>query len=743
MNRAEQKVSAIIVTLAVTSTFASAQATGKRPIIVKDLIETAEFTGGYGNYVATAFSKDKSRFVFAVQRANLEKNTLVGSILLFRSRDALNHPKPDTIATFVSTGNEPAVAEMQWLGDTAILVRGERPHTPTQLYIVNVATRKVRAITKSPMPIRSFGVTPDQKSIVYVANAVIDSAEYWRREGKGFVVTQTLGELIDGHWTAPAENQQQQVATLVSLATERTQRVTGESFANCYNAPQVTQTGRFIVFTCYYYELFPAGMEYWKAYSDEIGGLAALEILVDPASGLAFRMFDAPSFRQIVDWSPDDKQVVITNALVPASMLTPEERAQQALPRGAFVVDLITRKPALLARRDSLRFVRWESSNGVVLRSLAADSQELIYRHTGNDWKLVDTKKAEGNAPPPSRRPYRAAQKVGDLEIVMEQDLNTPRRVMAVRGEKRELLFDPNPQYAKLAFARTDVFKWRSQDGEWEGGLYYPLGYTPGKRYPLVVQTHGFDKSTFEIEGYNSHNAYAAQVLAGRGVVVLQFGMPLGGFGGMTGNQKEVRTDANGIIAAIDSLVAQGIVDRDKVALQGWSRSTWPVRYILAFTSTPIVAAVISDGVDYSYGQYILHNTVGKQNYEKTNDGIIPVGDGLKSWQDLTPTLRADKITAAVRSEAIDIDYSPMTGPMFMWELHTLLKRLGKPAEMVYFPNSAHDIVRPQQRMTSQDGAVDWFLFWLTGEEDPNPTKTDQYKRWREMKKGAAKVTSK
>jgi dipeptidyl aminopeptidase/acylaminoacyl peptidase len=400
-------------------------------------------------------------------------------------------------------------------------------------------------------------------------------------------------------------------------------------------------------------------------------------------------------------------------------------------------VDLVAGKHATLARRDSLRFVRWEGSDGVILRSLAADSQEFTYRRSGGEWKLADTRKAAGAPPPQTYRPYHTRQQVGGLEIVMEQDLNTPRRVIAVRGEKRALLFDPNPQYGRLDFVRADVFKWRSPDGEWEGGLYYPRGYTAGKRYPLVVQTHGFDKTSFEIEGYNSHNGYAAQVLAAKGVVVLQFGMPLGGFGGMTGGQKEVQTDARGIISAIDSLVSMGLVDRDKVALQGWSRSAWPVRYVIASTNTPIAAVLISDGVDYSYGQYLLHNTTGKASYEETNNGIIPVGDGLRAWQDLAPTLRADRITAAVRSEAIDIDYSPMTGPMFMWELHTLLKRLGKPAEMVYFPHSAHDLVRPKQRMTSQDGAVDWFLFWLTGEEDPNPAKADQYKRWRKMKQSA------
>jgi hypothetical protein len=36
--------------------------------------------------------------------------------------------------------------------------------------------------------------------------------------------------------------------------------------------------------------------------------------------------------------------------------------------------------------------------------------------------------------------------------------------------------------------------------------------------------------------------------------------------------------------------------------------------------------------------------------------------------------------------------------------------------------------------MTSQGGAVDWFRFWLLGQEDPDPAKAEQYKRWRAMR---------
>ena len=46
-----------------------------------------------------------------------------------------------------------------------------------------------------------------------------------------------------------------------------------------------------------------------------------------------------------------------------------------------------------------------------------------------------------------------------------------------------------------------------------------------------------------------------------------------------------------------------------------------------------------------------------------------------------------------------------------------------------------HVLTNPAVRMASQGGSVDWFRFWLKDEEDSDPAKAEQYKRWRELRK--------
>jgi hypothetical protein len=68
------------------------------------------------------------------------------------------------------------------------------------------------------------------------------------------------------------------------------------------------------------------------------------------------------------------------------------------------------------------------------------------------------------------------------------------------------------------------------------------------------------------------------------------------------------------------------------------------------------------------------------------------------------------------------------------WEWFEALSLLSKPVEMVMMQDGKHVLQKPWQRMISQQGNVDWFTFWLKGQEDPDPAKADQYARWRHMR---------
>jgi len=68
------------------------------------------------------------------------------------------------------------------------------------------------------------------------------------------------------------------------------------------------------------------------------------------------------------------------------------------------------------------------------------------------------------------------------------------------------------------------------------------------------------------------------------------------------------------------------------------------------------------------------------------------------------------------------------------WEWFAGLSRLNKPVDLVYIPEGTHVLQKPWERMVSQQGDVDWFCFWLKGEEDSAPGKAGEYIRWNRLR---------
>ena len=66
--------------------------------------------------------------------------------------------------------------------------------------------------------------------------------------------------------------------------------------------------------------------------------------------------------------------------------------------------------------------------------------------------------------------------------------------------------------------------------------------------------------------------------------------------------------------------------------------------------------------------------------------------------------------------------------------LYTSLKELGKPVELFIYPNELHHVNQPKHRYQIYERNLDWFRFWLKSEESPDPAKSEQYQRWRQLR---------
>ncbi len=421
-------------------------------------------------------------------------------------------------------------------------------------------------------------------------------------------------------------------------------------------------------------------------------------------------------------WSHDSKSLLLCGVLLPLNVDDPIELESRRSSK--FVVEItLPGRTFVKITNQELSPVQWDAQTNVVQfhvgqnQNRAGSVPETVhYRKTGEVWERSPDDSASVNDCWP--------------DILAEQDLDLPPRIVAVdpKTKRKTTILDLNPQFAELAFGKVEEINWQDGTGNHvSGGLYLPPNYIPGKKYPLVIQTHGFEPNTFVIDGPHM-TASAAQSLASRGIVVLQIRDI---FYDSLDTPQEAERAMRAYETAVEYLDTRGIIDSRLVGLVGFSRTSLYVKYTLTHSRRHFAAAIVSDGIDAGYFQYLMDynaDPTGASEFDSII-GSPPFGAGLSLWLKNSPGFLLDKVQTPLLIQALGPD-----SILGEWQWFGGLKRLEKPVAMVYLPAASHVLVRPWDRIVSQEGALDWFSFWLKGEEDRNPAKAQEYLRWREFR---------
>jgi dipeptidyl aminopeptidase/acylaminoacyl peptidase len=316
------------------------------------------------------------------------------------------------------------------------------------------------------------------------------------------------------------------------------------------------------------------------------------------------------------------------------------------------------------------------------------------------------------------------------IEITVKEGVNEPPLLVAVNKQASRVLWDPNPQLKNFDLGEAAVYtwkwNWKDKEGqEGRGGLYKPVNYKPGHHYPLVIQTHGFSESRFNPSGVFP-TAFAARALAAEGIAVLQVGIG----GCPVGTPDEGPCAVSYYESAAKQLISEGLVDPDKIGIIGFSRTCFTVMETLTMGSLHLKAASITDGVMADYVQYMLASDNSISKDFSSTIGAQAFGEGLQQWLKRSPGFNLDKINAPLLVVGSQGPWSLL----FMWQPYAGVHYLKKPVELVMLHTHEHVLTNPAARLASQGGTVDWFRFWLQDYEDPDPTKAEQYTRWRQLR---------
>ena len=289
----------------------------------------------------------------------------------------------------------------------------------------------------------------------------------------------------------------------------------------------------------------------------------------------------------------------------------------------------------------------------------------------------------------------------GGTVIYRMSDGNRPDEIWAASENfsERKQLTDLNSQLADLPLSKTELIEYLDIDGNTLYGiLYYPVGYEPGRKYPLVAEIY----EQFFDNGYNENmNLITAQGWFGfRPSVRFEEGFP-----------GEAWLKA--VPSAINKLVDRGIVDNDKIGVYGQSYGGYAVNLLITQTDRFAAAANVSGKVNMI--SFLGDSPrITTRNYRAAEIGQDRIGATLweqpQKYIEHSAIMFADRINTPLLMLSGEGDWNvPATNQR---EMYYALRRLEKEVVWVNYmsgghgagrASSAEDFVDHWERM------FDWF----------------------------------
>ena len=431
-----------------------------------------------------------------------------------------------------------------------------------QIYIINPLGGEADALTSLEEGVSSFAWAPDGKAIAYTSKEP-KSAALKDREKKF------------GEFQVVEQDYRMTHLFVIDVATRATRTLTSGAFT--VGSFAWSPDGKSIAFD--------------HRVNDNPGSSGSADISIVAVADASIRKLvtqEGPDAHPV--WSPDGSRIAFESSMAnPAYFYTNSLIATVPASGGA---------PAALSSSfdEDPSIVGWKQTG--LFFSASQRTYSYLYRLDPNTKSVTKVSPVDQTV-----NSSFSLSKDGQTIASLRADAKAMAEVYV--GTKK--LTDLNAQTGNWTTSTLEVVSWKSQDGATiEGVLHKPLAFDPARKYPLLVVIHGGPTGVSRAVPFTSAT-YPIDVWMAHGVLVLE-----PNYRGSAGYGEKFRAlnvrnlgvgDAWDVISGIDSLIAKGMVDPDKVGTMGWSQGG----YISAFLATHdaarfkaiSVGAGISDWMTY------------------------------------------------------------------------------------------------------------------------------------------------
>lgn len=544
-------------------------------------------------------------------------------------------------------------------------------------------------ITAAAAGVQNWDWSPDGGSIYFVRDDWFDEADKRRRE-EGF--------------TVDVKNQETPLSSLWTVAVSNgSERRLTEDANYSVDGFEISLDGGWLSFTGGSPERYERNITGSRLYADQY--------LMELATGEVERLTENFEVGESgAQFSPDGQWIAFS---------APDEMDGYTMTENRVYLR------AVADRGGDFRKLGSDFDQSVSIGFWSEDSK-TIYFNTGvtvtNQLHALDIEKDEVRQVTKERASLSVNRDEDTGTLLLNyQDPATPPTVFTVgriddvddRSRWTQLV-DLNPQIDDIALGREVEVNWTSTDGNTVGGiLVYPVGYQEGTRYPLIVAIHGGPASA-DVLRFNG--GYSAQVYAGAGYAVLK-----PNYRGSRNYGNAHRTDIVGdyftlgfddIMTGVDHLIAEGIVDEDRMGALGWSAGGHWSNWIL--THTDRFKAISSGAGTMNWISMYAQSDVQRNRQFYVGDGFLY--EDFDTYFDQSPLKYMTNAATPTMIHVVEGD--PRVPSPQSVELHMALKKLEVPTELFMYPGRSHGIPDPRNRLVKAVSEMAWMDHYVRGVSD-------------------------
>jgi dipeptidyl aminopeptidase/acylaminoacyl peptidase len=277
---------------------------------------------------------------------------------------------------------------------------------------------------------------------------------------------------------------------------------------------------------------------------------------------------------------------------------------------------------------------------------------------------------------------------------------------------ERQLTHLNDDLWKQLEFSSVERVPFKGADGwDIDGFLMKPIGWQPGRTYPMVLSIHGGPAGMYGFDFFHESQIYAAHGWA------VFFTNPRGSTGYGEKFDRGVQLQWGGkahidIMNGVDAVLARNPwIDKDRLGITGGSYGGFMTNWIISHTTRFKAAVTLRSIANFTSDDGTRDGAYG---HEEDFGGDL--FERFETYWDTSPLKYVKNVKTPTLVLHSDMDFRVPIEQGEQW--FRALQHFGVPSEIVFFPRENHNLTRtgePQHLIDSLNWQVYWFERFLNG----------------------------